>query len=261
MSTVNELIEEIKKRKLIPYDGYDKKLKQYPGDRCFYYVDMDENETGKISILKNKLIYPCKWTNDDRSEECYYFVQPDRQLTEDGYIIKNDVGQDDIKFEDRAILPRILKMLLDRRKATKKKMKKEKDPFQKQIYDGLQLAYKVTANSIYGACGASVGAISYKPVAASVTTTGRDLLVTSRDKVLDYYKGSQCVYGDSVTGDTPILIRYPNSKISIKTIETMHNDWKPYEEFKPFDTNRKEKQQSLVNLECWANNSWAKIKS
>ena len=37
------------------------------------------------------------------------------------------------------------------------------------------------------------------------------------------------------TGDTPILIRFPNGNISIKTIETLHNDWVPYEEFKPFD--------------------------
>ena len=34
-------------------------------------------------------------------------------------------------------------------------VKKESDPFKKKVWDGLQLAYKVTANSVYGQMGAS----------------------------------------------------------------------------------------------------------
>jgi DNA polymerase delta subunit 1 len=146
--------------------------------------------------LKNRLIFPCMWV-DEGISYCYYFVQPKRKFDKDGNIIQDEHGQDIIDFDDRAILPRILKMLLNTRKATKKRMKKEKDPFKKKILDGLQLAYKITANSIYGATGASVGCISCKKVAGSVTMVGRLLLATSRDKILDYYEGSKCVYGDT----------------------------------------------------------------
>lgn len=249
---IEELDRQRENDELIPV-----RKTKYEGDQFFFYANI--TDVPKMKFLKDRLIYPCHWT-DNGKFQCYYFVQPHREFDIDGNIIQDDKGQDKIKFQDRAILPRILRMLLDTRKATKKRMKKETDPFKKKILDGLQLAYKVTANSIYGATGASMGCISCKQVAGSVTTTGRNLLATSRDKILDYYKDSKCIYGDSVTGDTPILIRYPTGKISIRTIETLNDEWKSYEEFKPFDTNRKEKQQTSVNLECWADNGWAKIK-
>ena len=249
---IKELDRQRENNELIPV-----RETKYEGDKFFYYANI--TDVPKMKFLKGRLIYPCYWT-DNGKFQCYYFVQPHREFDINQNIVQDDKGQDKIKFQDRAILPRILRMLLDTRKATKKKMKEEKNPFKKKILDGLQLAYKVTANSIYGATGASVGCISCKQVAGSVTTTGRNLLATSRDKILDYYKGSKCIYGDSVTGDTPILIRYPTGKISIRTIETLNDEWKSYEEFKPFDTNRKEKQQTSVDLECWADNGWAKIK-
>ena len=250
---IKELNRQRKAKELIPV-----RKTKYQGDQFFYKVKTDVDEP-KMIHLKNRLIFPCMWV-DEGISYCYYFVQPHRKFDENGNIIQDEHGQDIIDFDDRAILPRILKMLLNTRKATKKRMKKEKNPFKKKLFDGLQLAYKVTANSIYGATGASVGCISCKKVAGSVTMVGRLLLATSRDKILDYYKGSKCIYGDSVTGDTPILIRFPTGKISIRTIETLNDEWKSYEEFKPFDTNRKEKQQTSVDLECWADNGWAKIK-
>ena len=250
---IKELNRQRKAKELIPV-----RKTKYQGDQFFYKVKTDVDEP-KMIHLKNRLIFPCMWV-DEGISYCYYFVQPHRKFDENGNIIQDEHGQDIIDFDDRAILPRILKMLLNTRKATKKRMKKEKNPFKKKLFDGLQLAYKVTANSIYGATGASVGCISCKKVAGSVTMVGRLLLATSRDKILDYYKGSKCIYGDSVTGDTPILIRFPTGKISIRIIETLNDEWKSYEEFKPFDTNRKEKQQTSVDLECWADNGWAKIK-
>ena len=77
---------------------------------------------------------------------------------------------------EKGILPKILMFLLKTRKDTKKLMKKELDPFKKEIYDGQQLAYKVTANSLYGQCGASTSQIYFKEIAASTTATGRVLI-------------------------------------------------------------------------------------
>ena len=46
----------------------------------------------------------------------------------------------------------------------------------KAILNGLQLAYKTTANSLYGTCGASVSKIYMKDIAACTTAVGREML-------------------------------------------------------------------------------------
>ena len=50
----------------------------------------------------------------------------------------------------------------------------------KKIYDGLQNAYKITANSVYGQLGADVGAIYLLPLAQSTTAIGRLMLNYSK---------------------------------------------------------------------------------
>jgi DNA polymerase elongation subunit (family B) len=101
------------------------------------------------------------------------------------------------KKEDRGVLPQILQKLLDKRNETKKRMKKETDNFKKNILNGLQLAYKVTCNSVYGQLGATTGNFSNMGVAASVTTTGRQLLEFAQDIVLKNYHNSVAIYGDT----------------------------------------------------------------
>jgi DNA polymerase elongation subunit (family B) len=83
----------------------------------------------------------------------------------------------------KATIPRILMKLLAERKKCKKLKAVEKDPFKKAIWDGLQLAYKVTANSLYGQCGSKVSPISMKPIAACTTAIGREMLELARDYV------------------------------------------------------------------------------
>ena len=69
----------------------------------------------------------------------------------------------------RAILPSVLEQLLKSRKETKKLMAKETDPFMKNILDKRQLSIKLTANSLYGQCGARTSSFYEKDVAASTT--------------------------------------------------------------------------------------------
>lgn len=80
----------------------------------------------------------------------------------------------------KGIIPEILQDLLSARKKFKKLMEAEKDPFMKSILDGLQLAYKVTANSLYGQTGASTSPVCMKEIAASTTATGREMLQFSK---------------------------------------------------------------------------------
>ena len=97
--------------------------------------------------------------------------------------------------------------LLKSRKTTKKLMEAESDPFKKSILDGLQLAFKVTANSLYGQTGARTSKI-YKPqIAASTTAGGRARIIHARDFVLREYP---CYI---VAGDTDsIMVKFKIEK-------------------------------------------------
>ena len=78
------------------------------------------------------------------------------------------------------LLPEILKMLLKARKDIRKKIATETDPFHKNVLDTMQLAYKITANSLYGQTGAATSKIFRKEVAASTTAIGRSMVLTAR---------------------------------------------------------------------------------
>lgn len=108
---------------------------------------------------------------------------------------KNEQGE--INDEDRGIIPRILIKLLKARKTTRKKIPDEPDEFIKSVLEGLQLAFKVTANSVYGSIGARTSAIFLKDIAASTTATGRNLLYFAKDFVEKNYPGSETIYGDT----------------------------------------------------------------
>jgi DNA polymerase elongation subunit (family B) len=76
-----------------------------------------------------------------------------------------------------SIMPSILTELLKARKDTRKQIKTESDPFMQNILDKRQLGYKVTANSLYGQCGARTSTFYEQDVAASTTATGRMMII------------------------------------------------------------------------------------
>lgn len=133
------------------------------------------------------------------------------------------------------------------------------DDFTKAVLDGLQLAYKVTANSLYGQIGAKTSPIYLKDIAACTTATGRNMILKAKKFLEDNYVGVNIVYGDSVTGDTPLLVKFPNGQIDIITIETLTTDWTSYDNFKPFEGGRYHKEQSYIDAQIWTDQGWANI--
>jgi DNA polymerase elongation subunit (family B) len=104
----------------------------------------------------------------------------------------------------KGIVPTILMGLLKKRKDTKKRMEAETDPFKKGLLDALQLAYKVTANSLYGALGAKSSKIRFIDLAASTTAFGRKLIMYAKTCIEKVYGGgsradcdAEYVYGDT----------------------------------------------------------------
>jgi DNA polymerase delta subunit 1 len=69
--------------------------------------------------------------------------------------------------------------------------------FMKKVLDGLQLAYKVTCNSLYGQVGAATSPICFKELAASTTATGRLMVTTAKNVVEQDFPGAQVIYGDT----------------------------------------------------------------
>jgi DNA polymerase elongation subunit (family B) len=97
----------------------------------------------------------------------------------------------------KGTLPTIVQKLLAARKAKRKEAEKENDPFRKALLDAEQLAYKLTANSLYGQLGSSTFKIRLQDLAASVTAYGRKQILFARDVITEFYKNSEIVYGDT----------------------------------------------------------------
>jgi DNA polymerase elongation subunit (family B) len=68
--------------------------------------------------------------------------------------------------------------------------------FEQDVLDALQLAYKVTANSLYGQIGARTSSIYLKEIAACTTATGRNMIMLAKDYVERNY-GAEVIYGDT----------------------------------------------------------------
>ncbi|KAK9810187.1 hypothetical protein WJX72_006462 [[Myrmecia] bisecta] len=98
--------------------------------------------------------------------------------------------------DDSAVLPSVLKTLIQRRQEVKKLLKDERNPTRKQQLDIRQQALKLTANSMYGCLGFTHSRFYAKPLAEAITLKGRELLANTVKTVEDTL-GLQVVYGDT----------------------------------------------------------------
>jgi len=94
-------------------------------------------------------------------------------------------------------IPQIVQGLLAARKAKRKEGEKEQDPFRKALLDAEQLAYKLTANSLYGQLGSGTFKVRLKPLAASVTAYGRKQIMFAKEVIEGQYPDARTVYGDT----------------------------------------------------------------
>ncbi|XP_052482726.1 DNA polymerase delta catalytic subunit isoform X1 [Gossypium raimondii] len=114
-------------------------------------------------------------------------------------------GETFVKPElQKGILPEILEELLAARKRAKADLKEAKDPLEKAVLDGRQLALKVSANSVYGFTGATVGQLPCLEISSSVTSYGRQMIEHTKKLVEDkftvlggYEHNAEVIYGDT----------------------------------------------------------------
>ena len=157
----------------------------------------------------------------------------------------------------KGIIPSLLDDLLSARKAAKKQMDNAIDPFQKAVYNGKQLALKVTANSVYGYTGAKFSDLRFMDLAASTTAVGRLRIYTAKDLTEKNYPGSVIVYGDSVAPDTPLILRRENGNVTIKSIDQIVSNW----DKSPIDDTGKQHSSPDEKFKVWTESGWTKVQN
>jgi DNA polymerase elongation subunit (family B) len=134
------------------------------------------------------------------------FIEAGFKIDEIRYDVHDELGHGRImcgfvqpkESDSRTIglLPMTLDILLKKRKETRKLMEATEDQGQKSVLNGLQLAYKVVANSVYGQCGSRTSPIRSLEVAACTTAAGRDRIQDAK-RIVETEFGGQVIYGDT----------------------------------------------------------------
>ena len=178
----------------------------------------------------------------------------------------------------KAIMPTVLEELLAARKATRKLAEATEDPFMANILDKRQLGYKVTANSLYGQCGAKTSTFYDVDIAASTTATGRKLLTYGKRIVEEVYGDAKVeskkfgfvntkaeyIYGDSVANYTPIYIRENGGQMNIIKIDELaqlygdKNGW-VYSKEEGKEGKEYCEMTPSMNIETWSDKGWTKL--
>merc|ERR1719230_746074 len=138
---------------------------------------------------------------------CYCTLVPPEQVknADPESITRTPTGCHFVKKETRrGLLPMILEELLAARKRAKKEMAEATDPLTQSVLNGRQLALKISANSVYGFTGATVGVLPCLEISSSVTAFGRTMIDETKRQVEakyniqnGYANDAQVIYGDT----------------------------------------------------------------
>ena len=96
-----------------------------------------------------------------------------------------------------SLLPAILDELAAFRKKAKKAMAAAEGTPLEAVYNGRQLAYKISMNSVYGFTGASKGMLPLLAIASTVTMRGRQMIDETKTYVEANFPGAKVRYGDT----------------------------------------------------------------
>ncbi|WP_135805378.1 DNA polymerase domain-containing protein [Halorussus marinus] len=167
-----------------------------------------------VTVLDLKSLYPMSMTTINASPETK--VDPEEY---DGETYRAPTGTHFRKDPD-GIIREIIDETLDEREE-KKALRDEHDPDTPEYerYNRQQAAVKVIMNSLYGVSGWDRFRLYDKEAAAAITATGRDVIEYTQETATEM--GYEVAYGDSVTGERPVVVRDPGGNLRILPIEDL----------------------------------------
>ena len=192
----------------------------YPTNMIAYNLSPDTFVSMRVFDSEGQMIKnQCEGFNReamDKLEEAGYVLEDIEYDTKDsegnieGKTVCTFVQKKEGNDMTTGILPKTLDILLKQRKVFKEKMEDTQyDDAQRSVFNGLQLAYKVVANSVYGQCGSRTSPIRKMCVAACTTAAGRTALYKARS-VAESEFGATVVYGDTDS----IFVKFPTKDVA-----------------------------------------------
>ena len=198
----------------------------------------------------------------------------------------NELNKDNTMF---GLYPTILRDLFKQRAEMKKELAIYKDKkehiekyerdyidnleykeclFKLKYCDTKQKALKVFMNTFYGEMGNKNSPLFQLPLAGGVTSAGQYNLLLIKKYVEDL--GHKVYYGDSVIGETPILIRYKKKHIELMYIKDLcwenstNKIGESYSKYYIYESNGKEYIRPNLflkhDIEVYTEDGWTKIK-
>ncbi|WP_128477625.1 DNA polymerase domain-containing protein [Halorussus pelagicus] len=173
-----------------------------------------------VTVLDLKSLYPMAMTTINASPETQ--ADPEDYESREEFEAETYTAPTGTHFrkEPDGIIREIIDETLDEREE-KKALRDEHDPetVEYERFNRQQQAVKVIMNSLYGVSGWDRFRLYDKKAAAAITATGRDVIDYTQEQAKEM--GHNVAYGDSVTGDRPIVVRDPNGNIRIRPIEEL----------------------------------------
>jgi len=225
--------------------SHDPKVIKY--DELTRVIDNRKEEMKELRKNRDDTTFD-KYTRKQYGEQVKKKVEELKPFTQERSEVKKTIAKvkmcDERYYrflkEPKGVIPTILQNLLDARKNTRKEIKVHNNNINNltgqelsdmklllNVLDKRQLAYKVSCNSMYGAYGVRQGYLPFMPGAMCTCYMGRVNIEIVAKTICEKY-GGDLVYGDSVTGDTPILCRI-DGKIFYRTIDNLpHKGWMKY---------------------------------
>jgi DNA polymerase elongation subunit (family B) len=172
------------------YEGLGDKKKKVGVKECIFAKYKD----GRRGIIPDILTLLLEERKNTRNK-----IEHSTVTKKDGNkIIGIIINKDDIDKNDNNEIV-VITPDKNKIKINKKDIDKIEDTynkFEKDVFDALQSAYKVTANSLYGQIGAKTSAIYLKDIAACTTATGREMIMIAKNYVETNHK-ADVIYGDT----------------------------------------------------------------
>jgi DNA polymerase elongation subunit (family B) len=232
----------------ITYDIFEGKAdkKRKVGEQTCRYAQFPDSQKGIIPRILQTLLVQRKLTRKKMEEVVLILMDGSKvqglikEDSADAYLIQAATGPQQVL------------------KANVVSKTEAYDDFQKAVLDGLQIAYKVTANSVYGQMGAKTSPLYMKELAASTTATGRKMIMLAKNFLETNFQ-ARVVYGDSVAADTPTTLRI-NGNVRVHAMEDIagmygNGRWVPCVE----EGRQTKEACELTGVEVWSDKGWTRV--